>query len=149
MRHIAYFSLTICLLTVCVAATPKPISLVGTWELISATSTEGTKTTSTFDPNRKMIKIINVTHFAFLNHDLRTGKDTTIAPFNGGGGRYTLVGNVYTEYLEYFSDRQWEGNKFEFTVGIVNDTLIQQGVEKVEKLGIDHIIVEKYRRVTK
>ena len=149
MKHITRLFLTTCLLTVCVAVAPKPISLVGTWELISATSTEGTKTRSTFDPNRKMIKIINATHFAFLNHDLRAGKDSTVAPFNGGGGRYTLVGNVYTEYLAYFSDRQWEGTEFEFTVSIVNDTLIQRGVEKVEKLGIDHVIVEKYRRVTK
>jgi len=31
-------------------------------------------------------------------------------------------------------------------VKIKNDTLIQKGIEKVEKLGVDRIIVEKYVR---
>ena len=32
--------------------------------------------------------------------------------------------------------------KFEFVVKIKNDTLIQKGIEKVEKLGIDRIITK-------
>jgi hypothetical protein len=126
---------------------PKPDSLIGTWELIASTSTEKGKTVSTFDPKRKMIKIINPTHFAFLNHDISAGKDSTAAPFSAGGGKYTLAENVYTESLDYFTDKRWEGNKFEFTVNLLNDTLIQRGVEKVDKLGIDHVIIEKYKRV--
>ena len=130
------------------SAKSKAVPLLGTWELVAATSTEGTKTTSTFDPKRTMIKIINPTHFAFLNHHV--GADTAAAqPFSGGGGRYTLAGNTYTEYLDYFTDKRWEGNKFEFTVRVANDTLIQRGVEKVPGVGVDHIIVETYRRVTK
>ena len=125
----------------------KPDSLVGTWELIAATSTEKGKTTSTFDPKRKMIKILNPTHFAFLNHSINTASDSTTTPFSAGGGRYTLAGNAYTEYLDYFTVKQWEGNKFDFTVTLVKDTLIQRGVEKVEKLAIDHILVETYKRV--
>ncbi len=128
---------------------PKSTSLIGTWELVASTSTEKDKTVSTFDPKRKMIKIINPTHFALLNHDISTGSDSTASPFSAGGGKYTLAGNVYTEYLDYFTDKQWEGNKFEFTVNLLNDTLIQRGVEKVEKLGVDHIIVETYKRVDK
>jgi hypothetical protein len=126
----------------------KPLPIVGTWQLISATSTEKEVTTSTFNPKLKMIKIINPTHFAFFQHDLHLGKEADAA-FSAGGGVYTLVNNVYTEHLEYFTNRQWENNKFEFTVAIKNDTLTQRGVEKIEKLGIDHIIVEKYVRVTK
>ena len=38
----------------------------------------------------------------------------------------------------------WENHKFEFVVKIQNDTLVQKGVEKLEKLGIDRIIVEKF-----
>ncbi len=124
-----------------------PIPLVGTWELIAATSTERDSTTSTFNPNNKMIKIINPTHFAFLSHDLNMGKDTATAAFTAGGGSYTLKDSVYTEHLDYFVDRNWENNKFEFVVSIVNDTLIQKGIEKVEKLGVDHVIIEKYKRV--
>ncbi|MFD2569484.1 hypothetical protein ACFSUS_02505 [Spirosoma soli] len=126
------------------AATP----LVGTWELISATATEKDSTYSTFNPKQKMIKIINSTHFAFLNHDLnRDRQDTSKAGFTAGGGKYTLVDSVYTEYLEYFIDKAWENNKFEFVVKTEGDTLVQKGVEKLEKLGIDRVIVEKYKRV--
>jgi len=135
-----------CLLFGCSSA-PTTNSLVGTWELVDASSTEAGKTTSTFDPKRKMIKIINATHFAFLNHDMGTATDSTAAPFSAGGGKYTLTGDNYTEYLDYFGDKRWEGNKFEFTVTFANDTLIQRGVEKVEKAGVDHIIIEKYKRV--
>ncbi|RRB02367.1 hypothetical protein [Larkinella rosea] len=125
----------------------KPLPLVGTWELISATSTEKDSTFSTFDPNRKMIKIINATHFAFLNHAVQPGKDSTAAAFSAGGGTYTLADSTYTENLDYFVDKQWENHKFRFTVRISNDTLTQTGIEKLEKLGIDRIIVEKYKRV--
>ncbi|ULQ50879.1 hypothetical protein [Flavihumibacter fluvii] len=123
------------------------LPIIGTWELISATSTSGDTTTSTFNPKLKMIKIINPTHFAFLSHDISGAKDSTAIPFSGGGGPYTLVDSVYTEHLDYFTTKEWEGGKFEFVVKISGDTLIQNGVEKVEKLGIDHIIVEKYKRI--
>ena len=127
--------------------TQKSIPLVGTWQLISATSTEKDSTFSTFNPNNKMIKIITPTHFAFFNHDLTQGKDSTTATFAGGGGEYTLADSVYTEHLQYFNLREWEGHKFEFVVKIQNDTLTQSGVEKLEELGIDRGIVGKYVRV--
>ena len=123
---------------------------MGTWELISATTTEKDSTFSTFDPNHNMIKLINATHFAFLNHALQTGKDakdSSANSFTAGGGTYTLVDSIYTESLDYFIDKKWENNKFQFVVTIKEDTLIQKGVEKVEKLGIDHVIIEKYKRI--
>lgn len=128
-------------------AKQNSLPITGTWELVSATSTEKDSTVSTFNPKQKMIKIINQTHFAFLSHDLNNGKDSVTAAFTAGGGTYTLADSVYTEHLDYFIDRQWENNKFEFVIKIVNDTLIQQGIEKVEKLGVDHVIIEKYKRV--
>ncbi|MFD1602633.1 hypothetical protein ACFSJW_20290 [Flavobacterium artemisiae] len=118
----------------------------GTWRLISAETTEKDSTFSTFNTKTKMIKIINETHFAFFNHDLKNGKDSTNAVFFGGGGKYTLKDSTYTEHLEFFNNRNWEDNSFEFTVKVQNDTLIQTGVERVEKLGIDRIITEKYVR---
>lgn len=124
----------------------KEIPLAGTWRLISAETTEKDSTFSTFNPKTKMIKIINDSHFAFFNHDLHNGKDSTNAVFFGGGGKYTLKDSTYTENLEFFNNRQWENNKFEFTVKIKNDTLIQKGIEKIEKLGVDRVIVEKYVR---
>lgn len=122
------------------------LPIIGTWELISATSTQKDSTFSTFNPKVKMIKIINPDHFAFFVHDLTMGKQPN-PEFSAGAGRFTLVNDTYTEYLEYFSNRAWENNKFEFKVSIKNDTLTQQGVEKVEKLGVDRIITEKYKRL--
>lgn len=52
-----------------------------------------------------MIKIINETHFSFLNHDMKKGKDSTKV-FVAGGGRYTLEGDQYNEFLEYCSARE-------------------------------------------
>ncbi len=149
MKFALSLGLTLAIFVACNSHADKKTSLplVGTWQLISATSTEKDSTFSTFNPKTKMIKIITPTHFAFFNHDLTQGKDSTNAVFAGGGGEYTLVDSVYTEHLQYFNIREWEDHKFEFVVKIQNDTLTQSGVEKLEKLGIDRIIVEKYVRV--
>jgi hypothetical protein len=101
-----------------------------------------------------MIKIINDSHFAFLNHDLKANDDTTHAGkmFVAGGGSYTLTGNKYAEYLEYCSARAYEGNTFEFTIEIRGDTLIQSGVEKLKDFGIGEEnvqLTETYIRVKK
>ncbi len=120
-------------------------SIFGTWQLIAATSTESGKTTSTFDSTHTMIKIINDTHFAFLNHS--KNKDTTAAAFDAGGGTYTLQDSDYTEHLDFYKDKNWENNSFHFTIKISNDTLVQKGIEKNEKAGVNHIIMETYKRV--
>jgi len=124
------------------------LPLEGTWQLISGTLIEkGDTTVTDYTKDREMIKIINTDHFAFLSHDLSKGKDS--AMYTSGGGSYTLTGNKYTEHLDYCSDRQWEGNKFDFTVSIKNDTLVQTGIEKVESAGVDRMNIEKYKRVKK
>lgn len=128
-------------------ATPVKLPLEGTWQLVAATSTEKDSTKSTFNADVKMIKIINGTHFAFFSHDLHQGKDSAKAQFSAGGGTYELKDSTYTEHLEYFNQRQWEGGTFQFSIRIKADTLVQEGIEKVEKLGIDHIIRETYVRV--
>lgn len=127
---------------------PAPKAITGTWQLIKATVIEKGDTTFTDYTNNKKIsfvKIINGTHFAFLQHDVNKGKDSAV--FVAGGGRYSLKASTYTEHLEYCSARNWEGNDFTFTVSIKNDTLVQQGVEKVEASGINRINIEKYVKV--
>jgi hypothetical protein len=127
----------------------KPIGtpIEGTWKLLTGTIIEkGDTTITNYTGDLSMIKIINATHFSFLNHDLKKGTDST-AVFSAGGGRYTLSGDQYTEYLEYCSYREWEGNTFPFTLTIAGDTLIQHGVEKIEDLGVERLNVEKYIRV--
>jgi Lipocalin-like domain len=123
------------------------IPLVGTWQLISGTLIEKGDTVITdYSQNVSFIKIINDTHFSFLQHDLQKGKDTA-AVFVAGGGKYTLKDNLYTEHLEYCSARNWEGNDFSFTITIKNDTLIQSGVEIIEREGVNRVNIEKYFRV--
>jgi hypothetical protein len=130
----------------CESTAPKDNSITGTWELLSETKIENGDTV--FKPaskDQRMLKIINSSHFAFLRHSLDPEKDST--DYVAGGGTYSLAGNVYTEHLQFFIQREWENHDFTFTIEIQNDTLIQQGQEKVEGSGIDRYIIEKYRRV--
>jgi len=123
------------------------LHLNGTWQLVTGTTiTKGVSAVTDYTKNQRMIKIINDSHFAFLKHALNTAKDSTNA-FDAGGGRYTLKGDQYTEHLDFYSDKKWEGKSFNFTVSLKNDTLTQKGLEKVEGTGIDRVIIEKYVRV--
>ncbi len=109
---------------------------------------KGDTVVTNYTKNISFIKIINNTHFAFLQHDLKKGKDS-VPVYVSGGGRYTLNDSLYTEHLEYCSTRDWEGNDFKFTIEISHDTLIQSGVEKVESTGINRTNIEKYIKVNK
>jgi len=123
------------------------LPLKGTWKLITGTLIEkGDTLVTDYQSNLSFIKIINDTHFAFLRHELNKGKDS-MASFGSGGGRYTLKDSLYTEHLEYCSDREWEGHDFTFTLTIKNDTLIQMGTEKIVEAGIDRLNIEKYVRI--
>ncbi|WP_394995150.1 hypothetical protein [Emticicia sp.] len=128
---------------------PKINPLLGTWQLLSGTTIEkGDTVITNYTKNQSFIKIINETHFAFLLHDLKKGKDST-STFSSGGGTYSLTDSIYVEHLEYCSDRNWEGNDFTFIVTIMGDTLVQQGIEKVENAGVNRINIEKYIRAKK
>ena len=121
----------------------------GTWQLITGTLIEkGDTIVTDYTRNISFIKIINDSHFAFLQHDLKKGQDSD-AVFVSGGGSYSITDSSYTEHLEYCSARNWEGNDFKFTISIKGDTLIQTGVEKVESEGINRLNIEKYIRVRK
>ena len=113
---------------------PATTAIEGTWKLLTATVIEKGDTIITdYTKDRSFIKVINATHFAFLQHGLDKTKDSS---FSAGGGSYLLKGNSYTEHLEYCNAREWEGNDFTFTVTITGDTLVQSGVEKIECLCI-------------
>jgi hypothetical protein len=119
----------------------------GTWKLINGTLIEKSDTTITdYTKDKSFIKVINKTHFAFMGHDLTKGKDSA-AFYSSGGGRYELQDSNYTEHLEYCNNRQWEANDFHFTITISNDTLVQQGVEKIDSIGVNRINIEKYVRL--
>jgi len=123
------------------------LPITGTWQLFSGTLIEkGDTVVTDYTKNVSFIKIINDTHFAFLQHDLNKGKDSA-ASFSSGGGKYSLKDTLYTEHLEYCNAREWEGHDFSFGITISNDTLIQRGVEIVESAGVNRINIEKYTRI--
>jgi hypothetical protein len=129
------------------AATPGPKPIAGTWRLLKGVLVEkGDTTVTDYTKNISFIKILNDTHFAFLQHDLKKGKDSA-AVFVAGGGHYSLNGSSYTEHLEYCSAREWEGNDFTFTITFKGDTLIQHGIEKVEGADVNRFNTETYVRV--
>src|SRR5690348_18411477 len=127
MRKQIYLAVIFILLISCNISVKQSDSRVstmpiqGTWKLLTGTLIEkGDTTVTDYTKGKEFIKIINATHFAFLDHDLNKGKDS--APeFSAGGGKYSLQDSTYTEHLEYCNDRQWEGNDFQFTVSISKD----------------------------
>ncbi|MCX2480492.1 hypothetical protein OQY15_15420 [Pedobacter sp. MC2016-15] len=142
---------TAAIISSCSSGTEKKaeeqIPLKGTWKLISATTVSKGQTTFTdYTKTQEMIKIINDSHFAFLKHELKSdaeGKNN----FDAGGGRYQLKGDQYTESLDYYNNKNWEGKTFVFKVSIKGDTLIQTGIEKIESENIDRTITEKYLKL--
>lgn len=122
--------------------TSSPVE--GTWKLLTGTLITGKDTSITdYTTGKSFIKVINKTHFSFTGHDLNKGKDSA-AFFSSGCGKYELSDSNYTEHLEYCSDRAWEGSDFHFTITRNNDTLMIQGIEKIDSLGINRINIEKY-----
>ena len=125
----------------------QKLPVTGSWQLIKAQTIEGKDTTTSyFTENKKAIKIITDTHFAFFQHDLNKGIDSTKI-YVSGGGKCTIEGIKYTEYLEYCNYREWEGHTFSFELEVNGDTLIQKGIEKVEELEVDRVIIETYVRL--
>jgi hypothetical protein len=126
------------------ATTSTPASnITGTWKLLTGTLIENGDTTVTdYTKDKSFIKIITPTHFAFLTHTLR--KDTT--DFSAGGGRCIINGNNYSELLDYCNAKEWEGHRFDFTVTVSGDTLVQTGVEKIEAQHINRLNTERYVR---
>jgi len=153
MKYNAIVSLLFCFLMSCQSnpegtkTSPAENPMVGTWQLVSGTTIQGKDTTTTdYTKNRKFLKIINGSYFSFVGHDLNKGKDS-LAFYSSGAGTYSLTDSVYTEHLQFCNDRAWEGNDFTFHILIRNDSLTQTGVEKVEKVNVDRLNIERYVRV--
>ena len=107
---------------------------------------KGDTTVTDYIKNLSFIKIINDSHFAFLKHDLSKGKGES-KDFDAGGGTYTLKDSLYTERLEYYKQKEWEGGEFSFIITLKNDTLTQRGIEKVESTGVNRVNTEVYVRL--
>lgn len=150
MKKAIIFALMISPLLSCTTKEPKKgfaLPIKGTWQLIRGTIIEkGDTAVTDYTKNLSFIKIINDSHFAFLKHDLSKGTGES-KNFDAGGGTYTLKDSIYTERLEYYKQKEWEGGEFPFTITLKNDTLTQTGTEKVESTGVNRVNTEVYVRL--
>ncbi len=153
MKHL--FIPLLIILTACNVETSKtinPSQIEGTWQLISSEYHRKDSITSNMTVGQEMIKIISPSHFAFFLHDLKKGKDSTNIAYMSGGGSYSFINGKYTENLQFCTARDWENNSFTFDIQIIGDTLIQQGLEEMESLGLgteNLLLIEKYVRIDK
>ena len=140
MIKVFVFALLFCLLASC--GKPQSKSLEGTWKMVYAETLENDSLTIKDLTNVEFVKIINENYFAFFNQ--QTDSENA---FYGGGGTYTLNGNNYSETLSFISVKNLRGHVFPFQIEFSGDTLIQSGIEKVEKANINRKIIEKYIKI--
>lgn len=116
----------------------------GTWKMTYAEIRENDSIEVKDLSSTDFIKIINRSHFAFFNQERGTNENYT-----AGAGTYTFDGSKYVENLDFINFADYRGHTFSFEVEIKGDSLIQQGIEKIEASGIDRYILEKYIRIKK
>jgi hypothetical protein len=138
------------LLLACNQKTPEVESLnpknknliVGSWKLVYADILENDSLQVKELNKIDFIKIMNSTHFAFFNQEQGTDEN-----FVAGGGTYSFDGTNYIETLDFINTPDYRGHVFPFEVEIKGDSLIQRGHEKIEAVGLDRYILEKYIRI--
>ena len=146
MKILSLFLIFVFLFGCTTSAVEKKNPIEGTWELVSS-KWSSPDTTSTYPDTDyyRMIKMINKTHFIFVNQDTSVENS-----YYYGGGKYTLDGDKYTEHLEFFKEPEWIGKSITFTMKVEGDTLIQSGIYPAKKFGLgdyDSDIYEVYKRI--
>ena len=107
----------------------------GVWELTSQKFAGKENTTGS---HFRQWKIITRKHWMWAAQDTgamssllskKTLRDSLQASYEvgGGAGSYTLVGNTYTETIEFFPDPHYLGVSIPFTVKVAGDRLFQSG----------------------
>ena len=104
------------------AADPgEDCALEGAWEVVSLTLTDPDGTVNEVaigDPPG--LKIFSPTHWVFVEQPAE-------GPVSGGGGRYTVRGNTYTEYVQYHAGRDYVGKTIAFECRVEGDRWYQRG----------------------
>ncbi|MCK6264379.1 lipocalin-like domain-containing protein [Vibrio sp. ZSDE26] len=135
-------------------------SLIGEWRLIDAQMTVSGKTENTFDANREMVKLFTGTHFSFYSKTAnRTAYSAAVTDqerlqgsktLDAGGGRYDLLGDIYTEHVTYCTYPNYEGKSISFKLSLSGNTLTQEGDYPLKELGFsehDGYVKEVYQRI--
>jgi len=98
------------------AADDSVPGIVGTWEFVSATETAADGSTTKFtEYDLRSTKILNETHFCVVTRNA----DGSFRHSNLGP--YRLEGHLYTEILEYSTDRRWTGAHVVYSYRIEGD----------------------------
>jgi hypothetical protein len=146
MKQILILSIGMLTIIACQPQTTEikniPSPIIGTWQLVYGEVKQDDSVTVNDLSKTEFIKIINETHFAFLNQNKADNEG-----FYAGAGTYTLTGNDYVEKLDYIRTAEYRGHTFPFTVEFKGDSLIQYGLEEIKEDNIKRYIIEKYIRV--
>jgi len=132
LRSVLYVTFTLLiflflLLTDHVTAQQKPEAAadkhLGTWKLVSTKYGEAKELSQRPDTSTRL-KLINGTHFTWLEIDTNTKK-----VLGSAGGHYSLVGNAYTETIEFAGEgmEAYLGKPQKFTIKVQGDKLFQSG----------------------
>lgn len=141
-KAVLFLSLILISITSCQQKETQKSAIIGSWKLFYNQIKEAGVIQIKDVSKTNFIKIINETHFSFINQP----KDT-LDRFYAGAGTYTFDGEKYTETLEFIEYKAIRNHKFHFRIVIKGDTLIQYGREKVEAANMDREIIEKYLRI--
>ena len=115
----------------------QTISVEGTWQLVSYKY--GSSLSAFIDRNESLTrtKVINATHFIWVDVD-NSGE-----VLKSAGGKYTLSGDTYTEFLEFgLGMDTYMKTSPQFTIKVEGDMMFQSGF-----LTNDYRIEEIWKRI--
>ncbi len=114
----------------------KPIE--GVWSFVSSTYTTPDTTIIHDQSNWKAIKTITKSYFSTVGHDPNRPlfgpvvSDSEIVTayntFSGNGGKYSVKGDVYTEYLAHFTNPNRINTSADLKFQIAGDTLFLSNI---------------------
>ena len=96
----------------------------GAWEVVSVTLTDSSGTVREVEiGDPPGLKVLSAGHWAFVEQTTDEA-----SPTHGGGGRYTVEGNTYTEYVAYHTAASFVGTTIAFDCRTEGERWYQQGV---------------------
>jgi hypothetical protein len=153
----ALLVVTLLCLFVTASIAQQKATIEGVWQALSQ-KMDGKETLAA----GKDVKYITAKHWVWIYQEKakclslfakKTQKDSIAAyssAFGAGAGTYKLVGNTYTETVEYFGDPNYIGLSLEFTVKVEGDRLYQsgkfpvlEGGKKVKEVQLEEV----YKRI--
>lgn len=97
--------------------------LVGAWEVESLKLTQPDGTVEVVDiGDPPGLKIFSPTHWVFVEQ-----ADDEAGVTHGGGGRYEVAGNRYTEFVQYHTARDYVGQTLTFECRVDGERWYQTG----------------------